>query len=110
MTGRIGIITSAIAGTTKTVNNPGGQIFAIPRRRASQCRWQGDASRVEIPQADFPSAREVVISTEVTDANNQTLTSTATTTVHPASVYVGISRNDSLIRAGDTVPLKHRRR
>ena len=59
-----------------------------------------------IPQAEFPTARKVTISSEVTDANNQTLTSTATTTVHPASVYVGVSRNDSLIRAGDTVPLK----
>ena len=60
----------------------------------------------EIPQAEFPTAREVTISSEVTDANNQTLTSTTTATVHPASVYIGISRNDSLIRAGDTVSLK----
>ncbi|RYD33572.1 MAG: hypothetical protein EOP85_20645, partial [Verrucomicrobiaceae bacterium] len=60
----------------------------------------------EIPQAEFPTAREVVISSEVTDANNQTLTSISTTTVHPASVYVGVSRIDKLIRAGDTVPLK----
>lgn len=61
---------------------------------------------VAIPQAEFPTSREVVISSEVTDANNQTLTSTATTTVHPASVYIGISRIDSLIRAGDAIPLK----
>jgi uncharacterized protein YfaS (alpha-2-macroglobulin family) len=60
----------------------------------------------EIPQADFPTAREVVISSEVTDANNQTLTSTARTTVHPASVYVGVSRVTTLVRAGDAVPLK----
>ncbi len=77
-------------------------------------QFQGDAMlgpdgkgtiAVEIPQAEFPTAREVVISTEVTDANNQTLTSSATTTVHPSSVYVGVSRKDILIRAGDTVPL-----
>ena len=61
---------------------------------------------VAIPQAEFPTAREVVISSEVTDANNQTLTSTATATVHPASVYIGVSRNDSLVRAGETLPLK----
>ena len=61
---------------------------------------------VAIPQAEFPTTREVVISSEVTAANNQTLTSTATTTVHPASVYIGVSRVDSLIRAGDSVPLK----
>ena len=61
---------------------------------------------VAIPQAEFPTSREVVISSEVTDANNQTLTSAATATVHPASVYVGVSRIDSLVRAGDAVPLK----
>ncbi|MEO5916779.1 MAG: MG2 domain-containing protein [Luteolibacter sp.] len=61
---------------------------------------------VEIPQAKFPTTREVAISSEVTDANNQTLTSTSTTSVHPASVYIGISRNDSLVRAGDALPLK----
>lgn len=61
---------------------------------------------VDIPQAEFPTSREVAISTEVTDANNQTLTSTATTTVHPAAVYIGISRNDRLVRAGEALPLK----
>ena len=61
---------------------------------------------VEIPQAEFPTTREVTVSTEVTDANNQTLTSSTTTTVHPASVYVGVSRNDSLVRAGEALPLK----
>jgi uncharacterized protein YfaS (alpha-2-macroglobulin family) len=61
---------------------------------------------VAIPQAEFPTSREVTLSAEVTDANNQTLTSTASTTVHPASVYIGVSRNDRLIRAGEAVPLK----
>ena len=61
---------------------------------------------IEIPQADFPTPQEVEISSEVTDANHQTLTSSASTTVHPASVIVGISRIDRLIRAGEAVPLK----
>ncbi len=61
---------------------------------------------IAIPQADFPTAREVTLSSEVTDANNQTLTSSATTTVHPASVYIGISRNDSLVRAGHALKMK----
>ncbi len=64
------------------------------------------ALSVDIPQAEFPTFREVVISSEVTDANNQTLTSTTETTVHPASVYVGVSRIDQLVRAGNSVPLK----
>ena len=67
---------------------------------------------VEIPNADaglggmFPTCHEVTISSEVTDANNQTLTKTTTATVHPASVYIGVSRVDSLIRVGDAMPLK----
>jgi uncharacterized protein YfaS (alpha-2-macroglobulin family) len=58
---------------------------------------------IEIPQADFPTPREVVISAEVTDANHQTLTTNSTTTVHPAGAYLGISRPDRLVRAGDAV-------
>ena len=61
---------------------------------------------VELPQADFPTPQEVTVATEVTDANNQTLTATASATVHPAAAYVGISRVDSLVRAGQPVPLK----
>ncbi|MBK1816065.1 hypothetical protein JIN84_10615 [Luteolibacter yonseiensis] len=60
----------------------------------------------QIPQAEFPTARELTISSEVTDANNQTLTSTSEAIIHPASVYVGVSRTDKLVRAGDTVALK----
>lgn len=59
----------------------------------------------DLPETNFPTSREVTVSTEVTDANNQTLTSTATTTVHPASLYVGVSRIDKLVRAGDKLPL-----
>ncbi len=60
---------------------------------------------IAIPQAEFPTSREVSISLEVTDSNNQTLAATSTATVHPASVYIGVSRLDRLVRAGDTVPL-----
>ena len=61
---------------------------------------------IEVPQPEFPTPQEITVATEVTDNNNQTLSSTASTTVHPASIYVGISRVDSLIRAGQAVPLK----
>jgi uncharacterized protein YfaS (alpha-2-macroglobulin family) len=64
------------------------------------------AFAVSLPQGDFPTAREISVSTEVTDANNQTLTTESKTTVHPAAVYVGVSRLDRLVRAGDRVPLK----
>lgn len=61
---------------------------------------------VEIPEAEFPEAREVTVSTAVTDANEQTLTARSTAVVHPASVYVGVSRIDRLVRAGEDLPLK----
>ena len=61
---------------------------------------------IEVPKTDFPSSREITISSEVTDANHQTLTSRTSTTVHPASVYIGISRIDRLVRAGEEVPLR----
>jgi uncharacterized protein YfaS (alpha-2-macroglobulin family) len=59
----------------------------------------------KLPDAEFPMAREVTITTEVTDANRQTLGESTETLVHPASVYVGISRLDRLVRAGDRIPL-----
>jgi alpha-2-macroglobulin len=61
---------------------------------------------IDIPQAEFPSMREVTVSTEVTDSNLQTLTSSASTVVHPASVYIGVSRIDHLVRAGGELPIR----
>jgi uncharacterized protein YfaS (alpha-2-macroglobulin family) len=61
---------------------------------------------IDIPQTDFPAMREVSVSSEVTDSNLQTLTSSATAVVHPASAYIGISRIDRLVRAGEELPLK----
>ena len=62
--------------------------------------------KVELPEGDFPQTHQVSIATEVTDANNQTLTARSTTTVHPASLYAGISRMDRLVRAGDEAPFR----
>ncbi|MFD2257177.1 alpha-2-macroglobulin [Luteolibacter algae] len=61
---------------------------------------------VKIPAGDFPSAQEVSIATEVTDANHQTLTAQSTVTVHPADYYAGISRLDRLVRVGGEVPFR----
>ena len=64
------------------------------------------AISLELPKSDFPSTREVRIATEVTDANNQTLTAKSAVTVHPASLYAGISRTDRLIRVGEKTPFR----
>ncbi|MCB1131769.1 MAG: hypothetical protein KDN05_11605, partial [Verrucomicrobiae bacterium] len=61
---------------------------------------------VEIPKADFPSMREVTVSTEVTDANLQTLTARSSAVIHPASAYIGVSRIDRLVRAGEPLDLR----
>jgi uncharacterized protein YfaS (alpha-2-macroglobulin family) len=61
---------------------------------------------IALPQSDFPTPREVRVSTEITDTNLQTLTASTTTTVHPSSAYVGISRIDTLARVGEALSLK----
>ncbi|MCW1884155.1 MG2 domain-containing protein [Luteolibacter flavescens] len=68
---------------------------------------EGGEMRValKLPDPEFPMAREVSVSSEVTDANRQTLNERTQAVVHPASVYVGISRLDRLVRAGDRIPL-----
>jgi len=54
-----------------------------------------------LPKLTFPTALSVKIHSEVTDTRDQTLSSSARTTVHPADTYVGISRVDKLIRVGE---------
>ncbi len=58
-----------------------------------------------VPEAEFPTLRDVMVQIEVTDSNRQTLSRTSTTLVHPASVYVGVRRVDRLVRVGDELPL-----
>ncbi|MCU0781142.1 MAG: MG2 domain-containing protein, partial [Akkermansiaceae bacterium] len=64
------------------------------------------AITIPLPESEFPTGRRIAIVSETTDANNQTLTAKAETTVHPASVYVGVSRIDRLVRAGEPLELK----
>ena len=73
----------------------------------AQLSAEGKATvNIAIPQTEFPTTREVVVSSEVTDANHQALTARASTIVHPASVYLGVSRNDRLVLAGQELPLR----
>ena len=61
---------------------------------------------VALPQPEFPSSHDVQVSVEVTDVNQQTLSDSATFTVHPAAVHLGIARNDALLRAGKEMSLQ----
>ena len=59
-----------------------------------------------LPAATTPTPRLVKVFAEVTDLNVQTLATSSTQTIHPSGVYVGVSRVDRLIRAGEEIPLK----
>jgi len=68
---------------------------------------KGQASlSLTLPDEDFPTPRRVEVTSEVTDQRNQTLSSTATTTMHSSDVYLGVSRVDRLVRVGDNYPLQ----
>ena len=60
----------------------------------------------ELPELTFPTAMAVKLHSEITDSRDQTLTTIAKTTVHPADTYVGISRVDRLIRVGEEPQLE----
>lgn len=60
---------------------------------------------ITLSNSEFPSAKKVSLRAEITDANHQTLNASANITVHPAKVYVGVSRVDRLVRVGDRIPL-----
>jgi len=55
---------------------------------------------------EFPAPRHVTITSEVTDARNQTLSSSASLTIHGSETYLGVSRLDQLVRVGDTANLQ----
>lgn len=87
----------------------GGGRSTDSRRKVIEDKLSADGTAtvsVEIPAADFPSMRELTVMSEVTDANLQTLTATSKTIVHPASAYLGVSRIDRLVRAGEPLELR----
>jgi uncharacterized protein YfaS (alpha-2-macroglobulin family) len=61
---------------------------------------------VTLPASDFPARRHISLSADVTDTNHQTLTATTTVVVDPAAVFIGVSRVDRLVSAGEPLPLR----
>ena len=61
---------------------------------------------INVPESSTPVTREIQFSATITDANNQAISTRANATVHPADVYVGVSRIDRLVRAGQSLDLK----
>lgn len=61
---------------------------------------------IEVPEEkEFPSPRRVFITSEVTDANQQTLSVQTQTMLHPADFYLGIGRPAEVVRAGEKFSL-----
>lgn len=61
---------------------------------------------IEVPEdKEFPSPRRVFITSEVTDANQQTLSVQAQSLIHPADFYLGLGRPPEVVRAGDKLSL-----
>ena len=61
--------------------------------------------RFPLPKYEFPSRIGVHFNAEVTDANQQTLSESASYEVPSSEFYIGVNRIDSLVRVGDEVPL-----
>lgn len=64
------------------------------------------AISMELPKLTFPTALSVSVQSEITDSRDQTLTTQASTTVHPADTYIGISRVDRLVRVSEDPKLE----
>lgn len=62
--------------------------------------------KFELPAIDYPMPRQVKVTTEITDANSQTLSSSSSAKVHSSDFYLGISRHDRLTRVGEEIPFK----
>ena len=61
---------------------------------------------VVIPKPEFPAPHKVSVSVEVTDVNQQTLSASASFTVQPAAVHMGVGRVDDLIQTGRETALQ----
>lgn len=88
-----------------------GYYWADPREESSHgeqfLKKDGTSTiDLELSKADFPTARGVEVRAEITDVNQQTLTESASLTVHPAEFYIGLSRVDRLVRANEEVELE----
>jgi len=84
-----------------------------PQRGAHNDRGTGELDAngklgfsIPIPEGNQPSPRVVSVTSEVTDANLQTLSTSSTQTIHPAGIYAGVTRIDRLARVGEELALK----
>ena len=66
---------------------------------------RGEATvQFELPdQGASPSPRQVSVTAQVTDANQQTISNSARFTVHSSDFYLGLRKPEGVHRAGDTV-------
>ncbi len=60
----------------------------------------------ELPELKFPTPRRTSVQSEVMDANSQTLSSRASTTIHSSDFYLGLLRQDQITRIGQEIPFQ----
>lgn len=64
------------------------------------------AMSFELPELKFPTPRRTSVQAEVTDANSQTLSTTAATTIHSSDFYLGLLRQDQISRVDEEIPFQ----
>jgi uncharacterized protein YfaS (alpha-2-macroglobulin family) len=64
------------------------------------------AMNFQLPELKVPAPRRTSVRSEVMDANSQTLSSSATTTIHSSDFYLGLLRQDRITRVGNEIPFK----
>ena len=61
---------------------------------------------LQVPECkDFPAPRNAYVHAEITDANQQTLSTDHDLVLHPADFYLGLRRPQALVRAGESLNL-----
>lgn len=60
---------------------------------------------IDLPEQSVPRCLSVNVTSRVTDGNEQSISSYAQTTVHPAEVYVGIKSSSHIHKTGNTLPV-----
>jgi uncharacterized protein YfaS (alpha-2-macroglobulin family) len=58
------------------------------------------------PDLQYPQARRLIWSVEVTDLNQQTVSASAETILHSSAFYLGLALPQETLRAGDRLPLR----
>ncbi len=83
----------------------GGESFLTEEEGKLDAQGRGKLS-VPLPRESFSHTRDLMVSAEVQDESNQTISSSVAVPVHRARLYFGIENGDWMAPAGKTTPVK----